>query len=80
MIETNTPAKPTTTHFEKEPSLSELQKVVGGYIEGVRTMDGRMLYVNEDGHMLELELNETATNLVGWLIVGNAALIGGKAP
>lgn len=48
-------------------TLPELQKAVGGYIEGVRLADGRMMYCNEDGKAQGLPVNEEAT------ILGRAA-------
>lgn len=44
-------------------TLSELQKAVGGYIEGVHLADGRMMYCNEDGKAQGLLPNEEATTL-----------------
>jgi hypothetical protein len=45
-------------------SLSELQRYVGGHIELVGIVpDPRMMFVNEDGWRLGLELNRAATAL-----------------
>ncbi len=41
--------------------LRELQGAVGGYIEGVHLEDGRLMYVNEDGLMKKLPVNEKAS-------------------
>ena len=46
-------------------SLSELQAAVGGYIEAV-ALDGdpwRIMWVNEEGKIEDLPLNEAATNI-----------------
>ena len=39
---------------ERNFELGELQKVVGGYIEIVKTKTGEIMVVNEDGHSLAL--------------------------
>lgn len=46
-------------------SLEELQSIVGGYIEVVRTVDGKYMVVNEEGKLphLALPLNVQATKL-----------------
>jgi hypothetical protein len=66
---------------EAEPSLEELQKFVGGYIEVVRCRDGSQLIVNDRGLLDQLPLNETATmyNMVfgnGDNLVGNVVWLG----
>jgi hypothetical protein len=43
--------------------LDELQALVGGFIEVVRTIDGRWLVINEDGKRLGLSPNANATEL-----------------
>lgn len=50
--------------LDHRPSLSEAQKIVGGYIEIV-PIQGRMvtLVVNEEGRLLGLPLNPDATEL-----------------
>jgi hypothetical protein len=46
-------------------SLEELQELVGGYIEVVRTIDGRFMVINELGKMVTpmLPLNAQATRI-----------------
>lgn len=41
--------------------LEALQRAVGGYIEGVHLQDGRLMYVNEDGIMKKLPVNQKAS-------------------
>lgn len=61
-------------------TLPELQHLVGGYIEALRTPDGRWLFINENGKNLELPANLRATMLMDAvladddIIVGNAVL------
>src|SRR5215471_12097134 len=60
-------------------TLRELQAKVGGYIEVVRTTDGRWMLVNEDGKRLQLPLNPVATKLHIFSevdkIVGNVVIV-----
>jgi hypothetical protein len=64
----------------REFTLPELQGIVGGYIEGLRTPDGRWVFVNEDGKRLDLPYNQGATLLMisrlqfGDFIVGDVVL------
>lgn len=44
-------------------SLGELKEAVNGYIEILRTNDGRLLVCNEDGKLLRLDYNPVATIL-----------------
>jgi Domain of unknown function (DUF3846) len=43
--------------------LAELQTMVGGYIEIVRTVDGRFLVIDEEGKLKKKPLNIEATKL-----------------
>ncbi len=66
--------KPTN---EKIFSLTELQEIVGGYIEIVFFQNGYCLVVNEEGKLNGLPLNPYATllmyeNGINDVIVGNA--------
>lgn len=55
------------TRIEMHPThgaafhLSELHIVVGGYIEAVHLKDGRVMWVNEEGKLRALPVNEAAT-------------------
>lgn len=42
-------------------SLEELQKLVGGLIEIVRTKDGKPMIINEEGKINDLPVNQKAT-------------------
>jgi len=53
-------------------TLTELQKLVDGFIEVVRTEENNILVVNEEGLMHGLKLNMTASTLAGRYIVGPA--------
>jgi hypothetical protein len=51
--------KPKGTFWTRE----ELQEMVGGYIEIVKTIDGRVMVINEMGKLLNLPLNKQATRI-----------------
>lgn len=44
-------------------SLEELQEIVGGYIEIVGLMDNEIMVINEEGKLIDLPFNETATQM-----------------
>ena len=65
----------------KKFTLSELQALVGGYIEMVRIPGDagkRVLFVDEEGKLKGLKPNVRASHLAGQLIVGNAVLCSPK--
>tara|TARA_R110000824_G_scaffold367834_1_gene557062 strand:+ start:290 stop:559 length:270 start_codon:yes stop_codon:yes gene_type:complete len=43
--------------------LKELQKIVDGYIQILRTRDERVMVINEEGKIKNLPYNEIATSL-----------------
>ena len=64
---------------DKEPTLEEMQKFVGGLIELVPLENGDQLIVNEEGLIHQLPHNESASLLAGQIIVGNAMVLQGDA-
>ena len=66
---------------DKAPSLEELQKIVGGYIEIVADEFGKQLVVNEEGNILGLDINWVATKEYNdyfgkpGMILGDAVLL-----
>lgn len=62
----------------KKLSLDEMQKLVGGYIERV-TIKGGEMYVDEEGLLKNLPLNQKASELAGRGLVGNALVLMRKA-
>ncbi len=63
----------------KRPSLEEAQAIVGGLIEIVIDDGEKQLIVNEEGLLLGLPFNETASGMTGRYIVGPALLLTGEA-
>lgn len=51
--------------------LSEMQKIVGGYIEIVHLENGELMVVNEEGMLKNLPVNIKATCIAYQPIVGN---------
>ena len=89
-MKTLTPETKTIT--DKEPTLKEMQKFVGGYIEVVQAKNGDHIVFNEEGRIFGLPINYEASEhwlgkgqydeTEGWggtNIVGNALLLKGKA-
>lgn len=60
----------TSPRNGKRYSLKELSNAVNGYVECVRLPDGRLMWVNEEGRMLNLPVNTRASELAGRTIVG----------
>ena len=60
----------------KDFQLSELQEIVHGYIELVNFSSTKYMVVNEEGHLLGLPLNLSATRLYnkGDVIVGDVLI------
>lgn len=69
--------KTTGEIIETEPSngtdfsLTELQAVVGGFIEVVHLPDGRLMVVNDEGKLNGLPVNPKASELYPDIIVGD---------
>jgi len=85
-MKTLTPETKTIT--DKEPTLKEMQKFVGGYIEVVQAKNGDDIVFNEEGRIFGLPINYEASE--HWLgkgqyddlynnILGNALILKGKA-
>lgn len=72
------PANGPVTTFKVTPDneLHELQNRVGGYIASGGTVDGHILYVDDEGLMKGYAPNYTATLLAKQALVGDAVLVG----
>lgn len=60
----------------KDFKLSELQKIVGGYIEIANMNDGRIMVLNEEGKCNNLPINKKATELYKKFVYGNDFICG----
>ena len=59
--------------LNKDDLLSQLQSLVGGYIEIVRLSHGKVLVVNEEGLLENLPTNPHWPRLVGNVVLMNDA-------
>ena len=50
----------------EDVSLKSLQSAVGGLIEMVLATEGRIMFVNEEGKLLGLPVNEQATKIYAY--------------
>ena len=68
-----------------DPSLSDAQKFVGGWVEGVQVNDG-ILIIDEEGKLKDKPVNEVASKMYADkygdedIIVGDAIYIPNKIP
>ena len=53
-----------TTKNGKTFALTEMQEIIGGYVEPIRLNDGRMIIVDEDGKSKDKAVNIPATNIL----------------
>ena len=68
-----------TTYELEEPTLQNLQKVVGGYVEVLNLGSGKYMVVNEEGLLQKLPPNPSASKLWGrGIIVGNVVICSKK--
>ncbi len=63
LIKSNGEEKNVLPKNNKDFTLEELQKYVGGLIEIVRTKDGKPMIINEEGKINDLPINYKATEL-----------------
>lgn len=60
--------------IDKQNSLEQMQKIVGGYIEVIPIAGGKTLVVNEEGLLQQLPINHKASALYSGTIVGDVIL------
>ena len=64
IIYTDKEAEEYTPKNGKTFALTEMQEIIGGYIEPIRLNDGRMIIVDEDGKSKDKAVNIPATNIL----------------
>jgi len=82
-MSTNTPdSKENITqikYLEDDPGCDEINKFLGGYFTviqlGISPLTDSIMYVREEGELLNLPLNTKATEMVGFSIYGKALVI-----
>lgn len=69
----------TKVELGDEPEFAKIQEAVGGYVEllgsSVLRSRGQALAVNEDGNLLKLAVNQQASSLAGYGVVGDVVLV-----
>ena len=63
LIKTNGVETNLTPQNKTNFQLTELQKIVGGLIQIVKTKDGRTMVINEEGKINDLPINQKASEL-----------------
>lgn len=64
IIYTDKEAEDYTPKNGKTFALTEMQEIIGGYVEPIRLTDGRMIIVDEDGKSKNKAVNIPATNIL----------------
>lgn len=64
VIYTDKEAEDYTPKNGKTFGLTEMQEIIGGYVEPIRLNDGRMIIVDEDGKSKDKAVNIPATNIL----------------
>ena len=64
IIYTDKEAEGYTPKNGKTFALTEMQEIIGGYVEPIRLNDGRMIIVDEDGKSKDKAVNIPATNIL----------------
>ena len=64
IIYTDKEAEDYTPKNGKTFGLTEMQDIIGGYVEPIRLNDGRMIIVDEDGKSKDKAVNIPATNIL----------------
>lgn len=62
-------------HWAK-PTLPQLQRAVGGYIEAIPNRVGAVVYANEEGRMEKQPVNPYASAVLGLMLVGPVVVMG----
>ena len=78
---TKAPKAMTAIHYrdEREPTLQEVHKLIGGMIAITTMSDGRQMIVNEDGQSLKLPANQEASRIAGQIILGDVMILSALA-
>ena len=64
IIYTDKEAEDYTPKNGKTFALTEMQEIIGGYVEPIRLNDGRMIIVDEEGKSKDKAVNIPATNIL----------------
>ena len=62
-------------YYDIEPNIKIIQKIVGGYFTIIPLTNNKLMYVNEEGELRQLQVNENATKMIGYKIYGNVLIV-----
>jgi uncharacterized GH25 family protein len=65
-------------YYDIEPNITIIQKIVGGYFTIIPLTNNKLMYVNEEGKLRQLQVNENATKMIGYKIYGNVLIVGSE--
>jgi len=65
----------TIFYFDEDPGYETLKKITQGYFQVLKLIDGRDLFLSEDG-IYRLPINVEASNMFKFKIYGNIAIVG----
>ena len=65
-------------YYDIEPDMTIIQKIVGGYFTIIPLTNNKLMYVNEEGELRQLQVNKKATEIVGYKIYGNVLIVGSE--
>ena len=63
-------------YFQDEPEFQTIQKIVNGYFTIITLPDNKLMYVNEEGYLKKLKVNNEASKLIGYTIYGKVLIVG----
>ena len=62
-------------YYKTEPDIKIIQEIVGGYFTIIPLTNNKLMYVNEEGELQKMKVNQNATNIVGYNIYGNVLIV-----
>ena len=65
----------TIYYFDKDPGYETLQSITKGFFTTLKTSDGRIIFMNENGEN-HLNINKEATTMFGIIMYGPIAIVG----
>lgn len=65
----------TIYYFDEDPGYEILQTITRGYFTTLKTSDGRIIFMNENGENNQ-NINKEATTMFGIVMYGPIAIIG----
>lgn len=63
-------------YYKDEPDLEVINQIVDGYFTIIPLDDNKTMYVNEEGEMQNLPINEEASKIARDTVYGNVIIVG----